>query len=120
MPSHRRDGFFDHRNVSFVGRPFPLEEADLHFTRLLEWGFTFIRFCVTWEALEHAGPGIYDHEYIAYVIAILKKALRFGIKVFIDPHQDVWSRFSGGSGAPGWTLEAVGFDLANLTESQGT
>ena len=29
-----REGFFDHRNVSFVGRPFPLEEADEHFARL--------------------------------------------------------------------------------------
>lgn len=28
-------------------------------------------------------------------------------------HQDVWSRYSGGSGAPGWTLELAGFDLSN-------
>ena len=26
----------------------------------------------------------------------------------------MWSRFSGGDGAPGWTLEAVGFDLEQL------
>lgn len=29
------------------------------------------------------------------------------------PPADVFSRLSGGSGAPGWTLEAMGFDLSN-------
>ena len=45
-----REGFFEHRAVSFVGRPFPLEEADEHFRRLKAWGLTFLRFLVTWEA----------------------------------------------------------------------
>ena len=52
--THIREGFYDHRNVSFVGRPFPLAEADEHFARLRAWGFTFLRFLVTWEAVEHA------------------------------------------------------------------
>ena len=38
----------------------------------------------------------------------------YGIKCFIDPHQDCWSRFSGGSGAPGWTFEAAGLDLTKF------
>lgn len=109
-----RDSFFDHRNVSFVGRPFPLVEADEHFRRLKEWGLTFLRFLVTWEAIEHSGPGIYDEAYMDYVYNIVKKAGENGFTLFIDPHQDVWSRFSGGDGAPGWTFEVVGLDITKF------
>lgn len=115
--THRRVGFFDHRDVSFVGRPFPRQEAEEHFSRLAAWGLTFVRLVVTWEAVEHAGPGIYDQEYLDYLRAICEMAARSGITLLIDPHQDVWSRFSGGDGAPGWTLEAVGFDLASFAET---
>jgi hypothetical protein len=112
--SWRKEGFYDYRDVSFVGRPFPLSEADEHFRRLKEWGLTFERFLVTWEALEHAGPGIYDEAYLDYIRAVLEKAAEYGISVFIDPHQDVWSRWTGGDGAPGWTLDVVGMDLSKL------
>jgi hypothetical protein len=108
------EGFYDHRNVSFIGRPFPLEEVDEHFVRLKTWGFTFLRFLVTWEAIEHSGPGIYDEEYLTYLYEVISRAAEHGIDVFIDPHQDAWSRFTGGDGAPGWTLEAAGFDLTRL------
>ncbi len=111
------EGFFDHQNVTFVGRPFPLAEADEHFGRLKQWGFNCLRFLITWEAVEHAGPGIYDEEYLDYLHEILQKAGDYGFFVFIDPHQDVYSRFSGGDGAPGWTLEAAGFDIRNFKET---
>ena len=100
--------------VSFIGRPFPLEEAEIHFRRLKDWGFTFLRFVITWEALEHSGPGIYDEEYLAYLRKILLAAEKEGISVFMDPHQDVWSRWTGGDGAPAWTLEKIGIDLEKL------
>ncbi|TPX64490.1 hypothetical protein SpCBS45565_g05895 [Spizellomyces sp. 'palustris'] len=114
MPSHVRDGFFDDATVSFVGRPFPLAEADEHFARLHSWGFNFIRLNITWEALEHAGPEIYDFEFMLYITELLQKAKRHKFRVFIDPHQDVWSRFSGGSGAPGWTLRKAGLDVTKF------
>lgn len=109
--THISEGFFDHRKVSFVGRPFPLDEADEHFSRLHAWGLRFLRFLVTWEAIEHAGPGIYDEEYLDYLCQVVRRAGEHGIDLFIDPHQDTWSRFSGGDGAPGWTFEALGMDV---------
>jgi hypothetical protein len=112
--SWNKNGFYNHREVSFVGRPFPLEEADEHFRRLKHWGFNFLRFLITWEAIEHAGPGQYDEAYLDYIHTILKKAAEYGLDVFIDPHQDVWSRFTGGDGAPGWTLEAAGMDISRI------
>ncbi|MCD6425962.1 MAG: cellulase family glycosylhydrolase, partial [Anaerolineales bacterium] len=115
--TYRQGNFYDHRNVSFVSRPFPLAEADEHFGRLRSWGFTFLRFLVTWEAIEHAGPGIYDQEYLDYVKAILEEAAKHEINVFIDPHQDVWSRFSGGDGAPGWTFDLIGMDITKFQET---
>jgi hypothetical protein len=100
--------------ASFVNRPFPLEEAEAHFDRLLGWGFTFIRLVITWEALEHAGPGIYDEAYLAYLRKLLLIAEKKGIAVYIDPHQDAWSRWTGGDGAPIWTLEKLGMDPNKL------
>ena len=100
--------------ASFVGRPFPLDEAESHFERLKRAGLTFLRLIVTWEALEHAGPGQYDEAFLAYLRKILLIAEEKGISVFIDPHQDVWSRWTGGDGAPAWTLERLGIDLDKL------
>jgi hypothetical protein len=115
--THIREGIYNHRDVSFVGRPFPLEEADEHFARLRNWGLTFLRFLVTWEAVEHAGPGIYDEAYLDYIYGVVRKAGQYGIDLFVDPHQDVWSRMSGGDGAPGWTFEAIGMDVSRFPET---
>lgn len=116
--THIPTDYRDHRSVSFVGRPFPLAEADEHYRRLRHWGFNCLRFLTTWEAIEHQGPGIYDEEYLEYLHTVVKKAGEYGFYVFIDPHQDVWSRMSGGDGAPGWTLELAGFDLARIDASE--
>lgn len=115
--SHIREGFYDNRAVSFVGRPFPLTEADEHFNRLRKWGFNFLRLLVTWEAIEHRGPGQYDEAYLDYLGQLVKKAGEYDFNLFIDPHQDAWSRFTGGDGAPRWTLEKLGFDVGQFSEA---
>lgn len=100
--------------ASFVGRPFPLAEADEHFARLRRWGLTTVRLVVPWEAVEHQGPRRYDLAYLDFLDGLLARAGEHRLGVCLDLHQDVWSRFTGGDGAPGWTLEAVGFRLDTL------
>ncbi len=101
-----------HRDVSFFDRPFPLDLADETFVRCRRWRFRVLR------AVEHAGPGLYDEAFLEYIGAVIRRAGDHDVHVIIDPHQDAWSRWSGGDGAPGWTLEAAGFDLARLDASE--
>lgn len=108
--SHIKENFFDGDNVSFVGRPFSVDEAHTHFARLKRYGYNTIRYVFTWEAIEAAGPGRYDEEWIQHTIQILRLAKDYGFYIFMDPHQDVWSRFTGGSGAPMWTIYACGLN----------
>jgi len=91
LPSHISEKFFDGDNVSFVNRPFSLEDASTHFSRLRSWGYNTIRYIFTWEAIEHAGPGKYDEEWIEHTISVLRKAKEYGFYIFMDPHQDVVS-----------------------------
>lgn len=125
MPSYEGNSldpdsvFFDGDNVSFVGRPFPLEEAELHLNRIKSWGFNVIRYLLTWEAIEHAGPGKYDDDFVNYTIELLKIIHKVGgLYVFMECHQDVWSRYSGGSGAPLWTFYAAGLEPKNFSATE--
>lgn len=54
----------------------------------------------------------YDQKYLTYLHDLLSLLPQYGLTAFVAIHQDVFSRLSGGSGAPGWTLESVGFDLS--------
>ncbi|CAK7222375.1 hypothetical protein SBRCBS47491_004845 [Sporothrix bragantina] len=118
MPSHIAKDFFEGDKVNFHQRPFPKEDAHLHFSRLKKMGYNTIRYVFTWEAIEAAGPGKYDEEWIQHTIDILRVAREYGFYVFMDPHQDVWSRFMGGSGAPMWTLYACGLNPQGFASTE--
>jgi len=112
-----RSDFSNHREVSFIGRPFPLGEAGEHFSRLRAWGFNCLRLLTTWEAVEHRGPRDYDAAYLDYFADLCRLAGDYGFYLFVDFHQDVWSRMTGGDGAPCWLFEKVGIDYRRLAES---
>ncbi len=116
--THLPIDFQNWADVSFIGRPFPLAEADEHLGRIAHWGFNVLRLLVTWEAIEHAGPGRYDEAYLDYVREVTKKAAKHGLMVFVDPHHDVWSRWTGGDGAPFWCFDWAGLRPEKFVEAQ--
>ncbi|KAI5466853.1 glycoside hydrolase superfamily [Mariannaea sp. PMI_226] len=118
QPSHVATDFFDGDNVTFHQRPFPKEDARTHLSRIKRFGYNTIRYIFTWEAIEAAGPGKYDEEFIQHTIDVLRIAKEYGFYVFMDPHQDVWSRFTGGSGAPMWTIYACGLNPQSFAATE--
>ena len=61
--------------------------------------------------------GVYDTEYLDYIRKLLSLLPQYGMTAFVSMHQDVWSRYCGGTGAPAWTLEVVGFDLHAIEDA---
>jgi hypothetical protein len=102
---------------SYINIPFSVEEADSHFCRLKELGFNAIRFLVTWDAIEQKGPRQYNEEYLDFVDRLLKKAGSYGFYIIIDMHQDLFSRYFYGSGAPAWAIESAGINLSKVVKA---
>jgi endoglycosylceramidase len=88
--------------------PFQPEET-VWWDHLREWGFNLARFCVFWEGIEPE-KGVYDAVYIDKVRRLLEGAARRGIYVIVDMHQDIFSRWLHGDGAPAWAVKAAGVD----------
>jgi hypothetical protein len=97
---------------SFVGTLFELSSIKTHLRRLASCGFTILRLNITWEALEPEVEGVYDTQYINYLVSVVRECAQHNMYVVIDSHQDAWSRWTGGDGAPKWTMERLGMDTA--------
>ena len=67
------------------------------------WGFNILRLYMSWEGVEPSQK-VYNDTYLAQVLKVVQIAAKYDIKVFLDAHQDVYSRFFCGEGVPNWAV----------------
>ena len=70
---------------------------------LSSWGYNMVRLTIFWEAIEPE-PGVYDQKYLSNVKELVNEASKRDIYVVLDMHQDEYSRWLHGDGAPYWAL----------------
>ncbi len=118
----RADGFHDtqdrlmyFRGVNIAANakspPFIPFEDTRWWDLLASWGFNMIRLTIFWEAIEPES-GYYDQLYLDKVKMLADQASDRGTYVVLDMHQDLYSRWLSGDGAPAWTFPA-GVDPEN-------
>lgn len=73
---------------------------DDDFNRMKMWGFNIIRLGIIWDGVEPQ-PGEFDLAYLEKMREIIRKAYEYGLYVFLDMHQDLYSS-SHADGAPVW------------------
>ena len=89
----------DKRDFTSSKQTFPLTENDLRQFRARGWNL--IRLGFTWAMLEPS-PGRYNEAYIDSVADVLDLCTAYGIYVMLDVHQDLFSAYTNGDGAPRW------------------
>lgn len=67
---------------------------------LAEKGINLVRFGLLWAAIEPQ-PGIYNEEYLDTMEKYIDLCAKYGIYVYLDMHQDLYS-MDFGDGAPAW------------------
>ncbi|MEQ6900710.1 cellulase family glycosylhydrolase [Nocardioides sp. YIM 152588] len=66
-----------------------------------EAGFTLLRLPIQWRRLEPTQDA-YDAGYVQHIRDVLRWAQRYGLKVLVDWHQDVFGPAFGFDGIPEW------------------
>lgn len=97
--------FFRGINVSSNAKlpPFIPFEDPIWWDRLKSWGFNMIRLTLFWEAIEPV-QGHYNRDYLLKVKKMVDQASARGIYTLLDMHQDFYSRWLYGDGAPSWAF----------------
>jgi endoglycosylceramidase len=108
------DGFYDceGKRVFFRGinassnakvPPFIPFKDPVWWSKLRDWGFNMIRLTLFWEAIEPE-QGCYSNEYLSKVKEMVDQASSMGLYILLDMHQDLYSRWLNGDGAPSWAF----------------
>ena len=104
------------RERVFHGLNFPMGKTDPptleepFFVKCKALGFNILRLGPCWSKLEPQ-PGEYDEAYLKIIDHIFDLSEKYGIYVFLDMHQDLWSDFGVqvGDGAPAWATRDDGY-----------
>src|SRR5689334_5221351 len=81
--------------------PFEPFRAEASAEQIRSFGANVVRYCAVWEGIEPE-EGRFDERYLDRMEEIVGWLTRRGLLVFIDMHQDLFSRALAGSGAPAW------------------
>src|SRR5699024_5978788 len=76
----------------------PVDESVFKWFR--DQGYNVIRMGLIWDGVEPE-PGVYDDGYLSKIKQQVNWAERYGIYIFLDMHQDLYSSLYG-DGAPEW------------------
>ena len=80
------------KSVNYIG-----PEGEETFMNFKKWGFNVIRLGVIWDGVEPS-PGVIDESYLSKIDNQIKMAGDYGLFVFLDMHQDLYSVRYGGRG----------------------
>jgi len=83
-------------------RPFD-EALARYLDRVRAWGMNVLRLPFTWEAVEPT-RGVWDEVFLTRLDAFVAAAGERGLRVVLDMHQDVFSRWYCGDGFPRWAM----------------
>ena len=83
------------------GNKFGYKIDDEFLSQMVGNGLNILRLGTTWSMLEPK-PGKYNDEYLDDILRIFDLCEKYGVYVFLDMHQDLYSAKCYGDGAPEW------------------
>lgn len=92
----------------FKRKSFNFDMRDKILKAMADKGINLIRLGFTWNKIEPE-PGKYNDDYLESLGEIIDRCEKYGIYVFLDMHQDLYSPLCHGDGAPDWATLTDGY-----------